>query len=139
MRFFLQPFCSCADALLARLSVDAQRGQVKTAVWRDVFSKRRNGFPLSPRSRRKIENAHGSMSENQFIPAGLECQQRKQRDGSEVVIDKIGVTPIDVEATDLPRPDESHVWRKGKRVTPPLAKTCCQIKSELLHGIDGSG
>jgi len=35
-------------------------------------------------------------------------------DGSEVVIDKIGVTPADVDATDLQRPDEGHAWKKGK-------------------------
>ena len=37
-------------------------------------------------------------------------------DGSDVVIDVIGQTPDDVSATELQRPDETFVWKKGKWV-----------------------
>ena len=44
------------------------------------------------------------------------------KDGSEVVIDKIGKTPADVDATDQPRPSAAHAWKSGKWVLDAALK-----------------
>ena len=50
-------------------------------------------------------------------------------DGAEVEISDIGVTPDDVKATDLPRPDATYIWKKGKLVADALRRS--ELKAQL--------
>jgi hypothetical protein len=48
--------------------------------------------------------------------------------GEEVQIKAIGQTPEDAEATDQPRPDETHIWKKGRWVVD--ATRCAEVRSQ---------
>lgn len=55
-------------------------------------------------------------------------------DGSPVSIGEVGITPVDVSATDLPRPSRAHAWQDGAWVIDPVlqAEIAAQEQSDLI-------